>query len=219
MVGDERGGLTPAPAPATASDEPARSAPTTVAAPARPGRRVHARHRILIVATIAGIAFVAARLSGLDHALTPEHVRALLAGAGGFGILLFVVVFSLGLLAQLPGLLFIAVAVLAYGRTMGTVVALAGAVVAISVSFFVVRRFGGSALAEIESPLLRRLLLQLDTRPLRSVILLRAVFGVAPVLNYALALSSLGFRDYLIGSVIGMAPPIAIAAVLLDIAL
>ena len=80
-------------------------------------------------------------------------------------------------------------------------------------------RFGGSALAEIESPWLRRVLSQLDTRPLRSVIVLRAIFGVAPFLNYALALSSLGFRDYIIGSIIGMAAPIAIAAVLLDLAL
>ena len=204
MVGDERGQLTAA-APVAGT---ARSAP-----------RMQARHRILLLATIAGVAFVVARLTGLDHALTPEYVRTLLAGTGLFGVLLFVLVFSLGLLAQLPGLLFIAVAVLAYGRTMGAVVALGGAVVAISVTFFVVRRFGGSALAEIESPLLRRMLSQLDTRPLRSVILLRAVFGVAPVLNYALALSSLGYRDYLIGSVIGMAPPIALAAVLLDVAL
>lgn len=184
-----------------------------------PPRRLHARHRILILSLIAGVVFVTAHVTGLDRSLTPEHLRALLAGAGVFGVAVFVVVFSLGLLAQLPGLLFIAVAVLAYGRTMGALVALGGAAVAISVSFVVVRRFGGSALAEIESPLLRRLLAQLDTRPLRSVILLRAIFGVAPFLNYALALSSLGFRDYIIGSIIGMAAPITIAAILLDVAL
>ena len=66
------------------------------------------------------------------------------------------------------------------------------------------------------------------------MILLRAIFGVAPALNYALALSSLGFRDYIIGSIIGMAralgesapllmigmaAPITIAAILLDVAL
>lgn len=186
---------------------------------AAPERRLHARHRILLLAAVAGVIFVAAHATGLDRSLTPEHLRTLLARAGVFGVLVFVVVFSLGLLAQLPGLLFIAVAVLAYGRTMGALIALIGAAVAISVSFFVVRRFGGSALAEIESPWLRRLLSQLDTRPLRSVIVLRAIFGVAPFLNYTLALSSLGFRDYIIGSIIGMAAPITIAAVLLDVAL
>lgn len=204
VVGDERGQL---------------SGATGSTQGVAPGRRLHARHRILVLAIVAGAIFVAAHATGIDRSLTPEHLRALLAGAGVFGVLLFVVVFSVGLLAQLPGLLFIAVAVLAYGRTMGALVALGGAAVAISVSFFVVRRFGGSALAEIESPLLGRLLSQLDTQPLRSVIVLRAIFGVAPFLNYALALSSLGFRDYIIGSIIGMAAPITIAAVLLDVAL
>lgn len=204
MVGDERGEL---------SGEPG------AVAAALPRHRLHARHRILLMSLIAGVVFVTAHATGLDRSLTPEHIRALLAGAGVFGVIVFVIVFSLGLLAQLPGLLFIAVAVLAYGRTMGALVALLGAVVAISVSFFIVRRFGGSALAEIESPFLRRILAQLDTRPLRSVILLRAVFGVAPFLNYALALSSLGFRDYIIGSIIGMAAPITLAAILLDVAL
>ena len=205
MVGDERGQLS----------DPT----TTAAAVVVPQRRLHARHRLLLVGLIAGVTFVGAHASGLDRSLTPEHIRTLLAGAGVFGVVVFVIVFSLGLLAQLPGLLFIAVAVLAYGRTMGAVVAVFGAVVAITVSFFVVRRFGGSALAEIESPWVRRILSQLDSRPLRTVIVLRAIFGVAPFLNYALALSSLGFRDYIIGSVIGMSAPITIAAVLLDLAL
>jgi uncharacterized membrane protein YdjX (TVP38/TMEM64 family) len=175
--------------------------------------------RLAMIGAIVVAVFVAGRVTGLTDAISPESVRALLAGAGVLGVVAFVVVFSLGLLAQLPGLLFIAVAVLAYGRELGALVALVGSIVAVSVSFFVVRRFGGRALAELKSPLLKRMLSQLDTRPLRSVIVLRAVFGVAPPLNYALALSSLGFRDYLIGSAIGMAAPIIVAAVILDAAL
>jgi uncharacterized membrane protein YdjX (TVP38/TMEM64 family) len=175
--------------------------------------------RLLLLGVAVGTIFVVGKASGVVDSISPESLRALLASAGVFGVLVFVAVFSLGLLAQLPGLLFIAVAVLAYGREVGALVALGGSIVAVSVSFFVVRRFGGRALAEMKSPFLKRLLSQLDARPLRSVIMLRAVFGVAPFLNYALALSSLGFRDYLIGSAIGMAAPITIAAVILDAAL
>jgi len=201
MVGDERGQLAE------------QAAPPVDAGRIKPGVRL-----LLIGAAVVAL-FVAGRVSGLAESISPESVRALLASAGWLGILVFVLAYSVGLLAQLPGLLFIAVAVLAYGRELGTLVALGGSIVAVSVSFFVVRRFGGRALAEMKSPLLRRLLAQLDTRPLRSVILLRAVFGVAPFLNYALALSSLGFREYLIGSAIGMTPTIAIAALILDAAL
>jgi uncharacterized membrane protein YdjX (TVP38/TMEM64 family) len=203
VVGDERGELI----------EPV-TAPVAPAAIARPGHRVRLA---LLGAALASIFFIG-HLSGLSS-VSPESLRALLADAGVLGVIGFVVAFSLGLLAQLPGLLFITVAVLVYGRELGALIALGGGLVAVSVSFFVVRRFGGSALTEVKSPLVRRLLQQLDTRPLRSVILLRAVFGVAPFLNYALALSSLGFRDYLIGSVIGMTPTIAVVAAILHAAL
>jgi uncharacterized membrane protein YdjX (TVP38/TMEM64 family) len=205
VVGDERRELIDA-APEALAAEVAR-------------RRMTPRLRLALLTSAVVLMFVTLRVTGIVDSLSPESLRALLAGAGVLGVVGFVLAFTLGLLAQLPGLLFIAVAVLAYGRAMGAVVALVGAVVAVSVTFVVVRRFGGSALAEMESPFLRRVLSQLDARPLRSVIVLRAVFGVAPFLNYALALSSLGFRDYLIGSVIGMTPPITIAAVILDAAL
>jgi uncharacterized membrane protein YdjX (TVP38/TMEM64 family) len=205
VVGDERRELID-PAPAALAAEVER-------------RRLSPRLRLALLTSVVVVVFIVGRATGIVDSLSPQSLRALLAGAGVLGVVGFVLAFSVGLLAQLPGLLFIAVAVLAYGREMGALVALAGAVVAVSVSFVVVRRFGGSALAEIESPFLRRVLSQLDTQPLRSVIVLRAVFGVAPFLNYALALSSLGFRDYLIGSVIGMTAPIVVAAVLLDAAL
>jgi uncharacterized membrane protein YdjX (TVP38/TMEM64 family) len=206
VVGDERRELIDDPATEALAAEVAR-------------RRMTPRLRLAMLTAAVVLMFVTLRVTGVVDSLSPESLRALLAGAGILGVIGFVLAFSVGLLAQLPGLLFIAVAVLAYGRAMGALVALVGAVVAVSVTFVVVRRFGGSALAEIESPFMRRVLSQLDTRPLRSVIVLRAVFGVAPFLNYALALSSLGFRDYLIGSVIGMTAPITIAALILDAAL
>lgn len=175
--------------------------------------------RLVLLGLALGSLYLVGRGMGLTDWLSPESLRSLVLSAGGLGVVLFVVAFSLGLLAQLPGLLFITAAVLLYGREMGALVAMGGSIVAISVTFVTVRRFGGRALAEIESPLVKRLLAQLDSRPMRSVILLRAVFGVAPPLNYALALSSLGFRDYLIGSTIGLALPIGVAVLVLDAAL
>lgn len=173
----------------------------------------------MLLALVLAAVYVVGRATGLTDTMSVEGLRALFAGAGLLGLVGFVLVFTAGLLLQLPGMLFISVAVLVYGREMGALVALGGALVAVSVTFVVVRRFGGRALAELESPFVRRMLTRLDRRPLSSVILLRTVFGVAPFLNYALALSPLGFREYLIGSAIGMSLPIGLAAVVLDAAL
>ncbi len=57
---------------------------------------------------------------------------------------------------------------------------------------------------------------RLDERPITTVLLLRTVFWLAPPLNYALALSSVRFRHYLIGSAAGLVAPVGGAAVFFD---
>ena len=51
-------------------------------------------------------------------------------------------------------------------------------------------------------------------RPVRSVALLRLVFWMFPPLNYALALSPVGLRDYVVGSALGLVLPLAVMAAL-----
>ena len=50
-------------------------------------------------------------------------------------------------------------------------------------------------------------------RPILTVALLRLFLWVAPPINYALALSTVRYRDYAAGSALGLAIPTALAAV------
>ena len=92
----------------------------------------------------------------------------------------------------------------------------AGALVSITVSFFVIRGIGGQSLAEIERPFIRRMLSRLDARPIRTVALLRCFLWVAPALNYALAMSRLRFREYFLGSALGLLLPMPLMSVFID---
>ena len=53
-------------------------------------------------------------------------------------------------------------------------------------------------------------------RRIRTVFLLRLFLWLAPALNYALALTHVKYRDYLIGSALGLIVPVAGAALLFD---
>ena len=53
----------------------------------------------------------------------------------------------------------------------------------------------------------------------RTVAILRAILAMAPPLNYALALTGVSLRDYVIGSAIGLAPIILILAIFSEQAL
>jgi len=61
-----------------------------------------------------------------------------------------------------------------------------------------------------------RLLGRLDAHPVSSVALLRTLFQTAPALNYALAMSGIEFRRYLVGTLIGLPLPIALYCVFFD---
>jgi uncharacterized membrane protein YdjX (TVP38/TMEM64 family) len=124
-------------------------------------------------------------------------------------LLLFVLLFSLGNRIQIPGWLFLAAAVLTLGRTWGGVVTYVAAVTSCALTFVTIR--------SIDNRIAVRILSQLDRHPIRSVALLRMLFQTAPPLNYALALSGIGWRPYLAGTLLGLPLPIAAYCIFFDL--
>ena len=165
---------------------------------------------LLIALTVGG------RLLGLDQYLSAENLRAQVTVMGVWGPFIFIALFSLGELIHIPGLVFVGAGVAAYGRVWGGALSLLAAVVSVTVSFVVVRTVGGRALTEIDKPLLKRLMAGLEAHPIRTVIILRLMFWMGPPLNYALALTNLRLRDYVIGSTIGLVPILVGASLAFD---
>jgi uncharacterized membrane protein YdjX (TVP38/TMEM64 family) len=175
--------------------------------------------RLVAVAALLFGFLVVAHITGLAERKPPEliaELRELMAAAGAWGVLLLSGTFLVGELLHIPGLVFVAVAVLSYGQLVGGTLGYLIAVLSVSFSFAVVRTVGGKAFGEMEIRWVKRALSKLDEHPIKTVALLRMVLTLAPPLNYALALSSVGFRDYLIGSAIGLAPPVALFVILFD---
>jgi uncharacterized membrane protein YdjX (TVP38/TMEM64 family) len=109
-----------------------------------------------------------------------------------------------------------AAGVLAYGPALGGPLAFLGAAASVSVSFWVVRAIGGRPLGELRYRWVRRMLAQLDARPVATIAMLRLVLILAPPLNYALAMSPVSFAHYFLGSVLGLVVPITLAIALFD---
>lgn len=160
--------------------------------------------------------WVGGRQSGLLERIDIDSVRAWVEGAGAWGVVLFVAAFAAGELLHVPGMIFVAAGILAWGKVAGFGVALVAAVISISVSFVVVRRIGGTAFAGIDRPIVKRLLARLESRPISTVFVLRVFLWLAPALNYALALTTIRFRDYLVGSALGLVPPILAVTLLFE---
>lgn len=162
-------------------------------------------------------AWAVASATGLDQHLTTDAVRAAVAEAGFWGIPIYLGLAVLGALIQIPGMVFIAAAIVAFGQIQGSALGMIGALLAISTSFLVVRGVGGKPLGAIRSERARKLLAGLDRRPIRTTALLRLFFFLSPPLTYALALSNIRFRDYFLGSLLGLVAPLAVVTSLFNV--
>lgn len=179
-------------------------------------RKAASKYRLAATILVFVLLLAAGKAAGLDEALNIESLRARVADAGALGVAGYFAAFAVGQLVHVPGMIFVGTGILAYGKAAGFGVSLVAAVTSVTVSFVVVRAVGGQALAEIERPFIKRMIARLDARPITTTILLRTVFWLSPGLTYALALSSIRLRDYVIGSSLGLIAPILGATLLFE---
>lgn len=172
--------------------------------------------RLLALVLILLSLFAVGHYTGFNQSLSIEGIRQRVQDAGAYGVILLLVLFVIGLLVQVPGMVFVGVSIFVYGRLLGGGLAWFGGLLALSVSFLVVRSVGGEALAEIKSPFMKKIFARMDDYPIATVATLRIFFQFSPPLNYALALSPLKFRDYIIGSALGLMPVVVFVSLLFE---
>lgn len=179
--------------------------------------RVLGRYRGLLVVCCFGLALLTiAQLTGMRDSVSLAFLRQTLSEHRWGGLLAFVLLFCLGNLAQIPGWIFLASAVLVFGRGAGGMVTYISAVTSCAITFLTVRFMGGAALCQFDNKLATRLLDQLQAHPVRNIIVLRTIFQTLPALNFTLALSGTGFRNYMMGTLLGLPLPIAAYCLLFD---
>jgi len=172
--------------------------------------------RLVALAVLLVALYAIGKMTGVIDSVDISTVRQRVDGAGALGVMIFVAIFAIGELFHIPGLVFVCAGLLAWGKLLGYGISMLGALVSVSVSFFVVRAVGGRVLATVERPFLKKMLARLDSHPIQTVFLLRLLLVLAPPLNYGLALTCVSYRDYLVGSALGLAIPLALVALLLD---
>lgn len=177
---------------------------------------VYRYRRLLMVVLFLGVLLAVFDLAGGRDRFSLEFLRQAILDHRIGGLLIFILVFALGNLIQLPGWIFLAAAVLALGRTWGGLATYVAASVSCATSFLLIRFIGGDALRQLDNRGVTRMLDRLDSHPVRSILLSRVLFQTLPALNYALALSGVRFRAYLTGTLLGLPLPIALYCLFFD---
>lgn len=172
--------------------------------------------RLIAVLLFLLLLFAVFEFSGLRAHFTPGALQQALRDHPVGGLLIFALGFTLGNLVQIPGWLFLAAAVLTLGQLWGGIATYFAACVSCVITFFTIRFVGGDALEKLDNAIAVNLLARLHAHPIRNILLLRMLFQTVPALNYTLAMSGVRFRDYLVGTLLGLPIPIALYCVFFD---
>jgi uncharacterized membrane protein YdjX (TVP38/TMEM64 family) len=172
--------------------------------------------RLVFVLAFFALLLLVVQWSGLRQNFSLAFLRQILSGNRWEGLALFALLFSIGNLVQIPGWIFLASAVLVLGKLDGGIATYLAASISCAVTFLSVRWVGGDAVQQLQGKLAQRMLSELHAHPIRNVIVLRTVFQTLAALNYTLALSGIGFRRYMVGTLLGLPLPIAVYCLFFD---
>lgn len=171
------------------------------------------RRRRLGLAVAALAALAVAWQSGALGWLTHDNIHGLLAESGAWGPLLFVLAFALFEPFGVPGAVFVLPASLAWPADFAIAMSVLGATGAGITSYVLARGVIGDAFEQRLPLRLRAFTATAREHPLRTVIAVRVLFGLAAPAHWALALSGVRFSAFIVGSLVGFVPPMAVFVV------
>lgn len=158
----------------------------------------------LLIALLSAILWL--YTSGTHEAVDAEAVQIWIRGAGAWGGLVFVGLYALLQPLGVRSVFFLLGAPLIWAPGHAVLLSWIGAVIA-SVIAFGFARFVARDWAQGRAPArLRRLDERLAQDGFRVVTLLRLVFYTTPALQFALGISRVRFRPFLLGTIVGVLP-------------
>jgi phospholipase D1/2 len=173
----------------------------------REGRRRLPRLAVLVIALLALAA--AWTWTPLNEWVEPDRLAELARGlqASGWGPLLFVAIMTIGSLLMVPITALIVAGAVLFGPVVGGVSGMTGSLLSAMVGFALGRGIFHDEVRRHAGPRIQHLSRAIQRRGVLSVLAVRLV-PVAPftVVNVVAGSSHVRFRDFLIGTLLGMAP-------------
>lgn len=160
--------------------------------------------RLIVLLSVSLVLMYIGRHSGFSKYFGLEYLTQTIENTGGFGIVLFAVVYVIGTLMNVPGMIFLFVLFLVYDGIGGFCIGYVTTLLSMLAHFYFTRGVAGEVFKEIKHPLIRKYADRLAEKPLSTTIILRLLLFISPPVNYALAFSSIRPKHFVLGSMIAM---------------
>lgn len=172
--------------------------------------------RVAVLALLVGL-LVATFLYVDPRSLSPVAVRDWVQGFGWLGPSVYVLMFVVGAIVVAPLTLLAAVGALLFPLPVALAVVWGSMVLATTATFWLARWLGRGFVEERLGRHVRRIDARLSKSGFKMVLLMR-VSGLPPanVLNYAAGLTKLRYRDYLLGTALGLIPYVVVVVTVVN---
>ncbi|NQT27482.1 TVP38/TMEM64 family protein [candidate division KSB1 bacterium] len=165
-----------------------------------------------LLAALAALVVLVFHLSPLELSdFKPENVKQFILGFGAWGPLVFIIIYALrAVILVLPVGVMSLAGGLAFGKWFGTLYILIGATLGASLSFLIARYFGRSFIQKLG--VMKQGRLQsfdegTEKNGFRFILFMRLIpLFQYDAVNFGSGFSRMKFRDFAIGSFVGMAP-------------
>ena len=169
---------------------------------------VGGRRKAIVKAVFFLLFIVAAvglvRYSPLKQYLTAQALQQLLNTAGFWAPVVFVFVYAAGVCLFIPGTLLTGLGAAIFGAYRGFVYVWIGAMLGASLAFLIGRTLGREFAASLIGDRLRKYDDAIRRNGFATVLYLRLVYFPFTPMNFGMGLTSVGFRDYVFGTGIGI---------------
>jgi uncharacterized membrane protein YdjX (TVP38/TMEM64 family) len=166
------------------------------------------RRHAFLKAIVFGIFLIAAiyviRFTSIKNYLTPEAINAMLEKAGIWAPVLYIFIYALGVCLFVPGLILTGIGALLFGPYRGFIYIWVGAMIGASGAFFIGRTLGRDFASTVIGDRLKKYDDAIERNGFAVVLYLRLLYFPFTPMNFGMGLTKVRFRDYLLGTGIGI---------------
>ncbi|MBI2454871.1 MAG: TVP38/TMEM64 family protein [candidate division NC10 bacterium] len=162
------------------------------------------------------LAFLGLRYTEAGTYLSKERIQLWISGFGLLAPAVHVLVFAVGTTALVPATVFTLMGAVVFGKFLGSIYNLAGAIGGAVLSFLTARYLGRDFAARWMQGRLRALDAKAEQHGFILISYLRLAYVPFAPLNYTAGLTRIRFPDYLFGTILGILPGMFIITSLVD---
>lgn len=174
-----------------------------------PDRRISPKLKLALFLALAVAVVVFFKAEGLDKYFSIEQVQAFVDSMGVWAPIAFVLIYALAMMIGLPGTVFTIVGALVFGKWLGTFLNVVGATIGASGAFFIARLMAGELLIKKLSgqKWFDKFNKGLEENGISYMLFVRLV-PLFPFngINFGSGITKVSFRDYLVGTFLGIIP-------------